>query len=320
MTSEAEDMRTIHGSRDRFIHEHDTAFDFDAGWAAIVAQAEATPVTHRPPPTTTRRTDDERTLRPVPAVVDPQRRVGRRRVLVGAGTVAAAALAVVAIGVTGDAGDGGGDDRELATRIVTATRSALADAVEHEVTDWDRGDLAVDDEAWRDQTTAAVRFRHYALDGSGVSSDVGPLDAPTPSDQGPTAGPHPQLFVDHCFGEYAIQDLPIPAGATDISSSQAEALADTLADGSAVTDGTEVVDGREYIRVVDADGSHSAVYYVDPDTHRPELIVDAEEGYRTTIEYLPRTPELLAAFTPAIPDGLPQVEPLTRTDDHRPCS
>jgi len=319
MTSEGDDMHTYEGSRDRFIQEHDEAFDFEAGWAAIVAEAGATPVTHQPPPTTTRRTDDERTLRPVSVAVDPQRRVGRRRTLVGAGSIAAAAVAVAAIVAAGGSG-GDGDRDELATRIVTSTRSALADAVEHEVTDWDATAQAVDDEAWRDQTTAAVRSLHHAPDSSGVSSDVGPLDAPAPADEGPTTGPHPQLFVDHCFDEYAVQDLPIPAGATDVTSSLAEVIADLLASGDAVTDGTEVVDGKEYIRVIEVASPGSAVYYVDPDTYRPELIVDTGEGYRTTIEYLPRTPSVLAAFTPVVPDGLPQVEVPTRTDDWRPCS
>ena len=87
-------------------------------------------------------------------------------------------------------------------------------------------------------------------------------------------------------------------------------------------DGTEVVDGQELVRVVEAEPTSDVVRYVDPDSYRPVRAVGGDEGhdYVTTIEYLPRTPELLAAFTPVIPEGFAEVDPLTRTDNHRPCS
>ena len=86
------------------------------------------------------------------------------------------------------------------------------------------------------------------------------------------------------------------------------------------TDGTEVVNGRELIRVVEVDGNEAVTWYVDVETYRPVRIADPVEGYVTTIEYLPRTPDLLARFTPVIPDGVVQVDELTRHDDWAPCS
>lgn len=312
-TDDAEIDDRMAASRERFIAGHDAAFDFEAGWADIVARAEATTPRSAPPVRLLERRPDDA---PVPAVVDPRRRPARRRMLVGVGSIAAAVGLVAAIVVTGPDGNG---ERDLAPQIITATRSALADSVEHVTTDWTRNSIPLDNEAWRDQVTAAVRFLHYAEDGSGRSLDTGPLDAPTVDTPGPSTGPHPHLSVDHCFDEYEIEDVPIPEGATDISASLAEGVADELEAGSMHTDGTEVVDGKEYIRVV-SDSAPDAVWYVDPVTHRPELLIDEEEGYTSTIEYLPRTPELLAQFTPVIPEGMPQVPELTRTDDWRACS
>lgn len=311
----------VEASRQQFVADHDAGFDFDAGWADIVARAEATTPRSAPPvKLLERRSDDDL----VPAVIDPHRRPARRRMLVGVGSIAAAAGLVAAIVVTGPDGNA---ERDLAPQIVSATRSALADSVEYEVTDWDHAPPEVDDEAWRDQVTAAVRIRTYAADGSGPSLDMGPLEAPTNDTAGPSieSEPHltiesePQLTVDYCFDEYEIRDLLIPEGVTDISASHAEGVADELEAGTMHTDGNEVVDGKEYIRVIN-DSSPEAVWYVDPGTYRPELLVDTTEGYEMTIEYLPRTPELLAQFTPVIPDGIPQVPELTRTDDWRPCS
>jgi hypothetical protein len=302
--------------REAFVAEHDATFDFEAEWVQLMARAEA-PLRPGEQPAFVGSSAAEAD-RPVSAIVDPDRRSGRRRVLVGAASTAAAAAVLAALVVTGiDDSDGGA---ELEARIVTATRSALADSIEHEVTDWAHTPQAVDDEAWRDQTTAAVRFLHYADDGSGVSSDTGPAEAPTPAEERPEPGPHPHLTVDYCFDEYAVQNIPIPDDATEVTASTAHALARELDAGTMRTDGTEVVDGQEYIRVVDADGSWAGVYYVDPATNRPVKVVDPEEGYTTTIEYLPRTPALLAAFTPVIPDGLTEVDQLARTDDWRPCS
>ena len=302
--------------REAFLAEHDATFDFETEWVQLMARAEAP---RRPGDQTTPVGGSAAENQPVLAIVDPHRRSGRRRVLVGVGSIAAAAAMVTAIVVSGT-GSGNGGGVELEARIVTATRSALASSIEHEVIDWVDTPLAIDHEAWRDQTTAAVRFVHYAQDGGGVSSDTGPAEAPTPDDEGPEPGPIPYLTVDYCFGEYAVEDLPVPENAAGISASVANALAEELDAGSMRTDGVEVVDGQEYIRVVDDDGSWAGVYYVDPATYRPVMVVDPDEGYTTTIEYLPRTPELLAAFTPVIPDGLTEVDQLTRTDDVRPCS
>jgi len=306
-------------SRDAFVAEHDATFDFEAGWADIVARADATTAPTMAPDQFERRPDAERDDDAFPVVVDPERRPGRRKVLVGAGSIAAAAAIAAVLVVTGP--DGANGDDELTTRIVTATRSALADSVEHEVTDWSDTSTTVDDEAWRDQTTAAVRFLHFAPDGSGRSLDVGPVESPTPNDAGPTTGPYPLLSVDYCFEEWDVQDLPIPEGSS-LNTSIARAVADGLDEGSMVTDGTEVIDGQELVRVVEADPTSDLVWYVDPDSYRPVRVVGGDEGhdYITTIEYLPRTPELLAAFTPVIPEGFAEVDPLTRTDDHRSCS
>jgi hypothetical protein len=206
------------------------------------------------------------------------------------------------------------DGNELEARIVTATRSALADSIEHEVTDWADTPQAVDDEAWRDQTTAAVRVLHYADDGSGGFLRHRAGRGTHTGRRGTRAWTHPYLTVDYCFGEHAVQDIPIPDGATEINASIAHGLTRELDDGTMRTDGTEVVDGHEYTRVVDSDGSWTGVFYVDPATHRPVKIVDPDEGYTTTIEYLcwPRSP-------PAIPDGLTQVDQLTRTVLRRRC-
>lgn len=307
-------------SRDAFVAEHDATFDFEAGWVDIVTRAGATTPRATARDRFERRPDAERDDGTFPVVVDPERRPGRRRVLVGAGSIAAAAAIAAVLVVTGP--DGSPGDDELASRIVSATRSALADSVEHEVTDWSDTSITVDDEAWRDQTTAAARFLHFAPDGSGRSLDTGPVGSPTPDDPGPATGPQPLLSVDHCFEEWDVQDVPTPEGATRINASIARAVAEGLDDGSMVTDGTEVVDGRELVRVVEAEPTSQVVWYVDADSYRPVRVVGADEGhdYVTTIEYLPRTPDLLAAFTPVIPEGFAEVDPLTRTDDHRPCS
>lgn len=283
----------VEASRQRFIAEHDAGFDFDAGWADIVARAAP------------------------PAVLDLRgRRPARRRMLLGVGSIAAAAGLVAAIVVTGPDGN---TERDLEPRIISATRSALANSVEYVRTDWERTSIPLDGETWRDQVTAAVRMLHYAPDGSGRSIDWGPLEAPTVDTPGPVAGPNPHLAVDYCFDEYAIDDVPIPGDAIETYASLAKGVADELEAGSMHTDGTEVLDGKEYIRVVN-DSSPDAVWYVDPVTYRPERVVDEAEGYSETVEYLPRTPELLAAFTPVIPAGTPELPVLTRTDEARPCS
>jgi hypothetical protein len=309
----------VEASRQAFIARHDAAFDFEAGWAEIVRRADTT--TRSSPRLVAvepvdRRRDGHAATNPAPAVADLHRRSGRRRLMARVGSIAAAAAMVAAIVV-------GTDDKaeaDLAPRIVHATRSALADSIEHEISDWTWTALPVDAETWRDQTTAAIRSLNYAADGSGRSLDWGPLVSPTPDDEEPTLGPFPVLAVDYCFGEYEIEEFPVPEGVTDVNASIARSVAEGLDDGSMRTDGTEVVDGQLLIRVVEVGGSESLAWYVDPGTYRPVRIADPVEGYVTTIEYLPRTPDLLAQFTPVIPEGLVQVDELTRTDDYRPCS
>jgi hypothetical protein len=291
----------LRASRDAFVTEHDATFDFEAGWADVVARAGATPPATAPD-RFERRPDAERDGGTFPVVVDPGRRPGRRRVLVGVGSIAAAAAVAAVLVVTGP--DGGPGDDELTSRIVSATRSALADSVEHEVTDWSDTSARVDDEAWRDQTTAAVRFLHFAPDGSGRSLDVGPVEPPTPDDRAPTSGPHPHLSVDHCFEEWDVQDVPGPEGATRINASIARAVAEGLDDGSMVTDGTEVVDGRELLRYRDV--ANDGVVWLDPDTReivKRRFSPGGEDEQGETYEYLARTPENLAVLVPEVPPG-----------------
>lgn len=247
------------------------------------------------------------------AVVDLGRRPGRRTVLAGVGAIAAAAALIAGIVITGpnDAADA-----DLEAKIIAATESALADSIEYEVTDWPDTPAQPDLEAWRDQTTAATRLLAYTEDGE-RSIDSGPVEAPSPDDEGPDPSKLSlDRVVDYCFEEYAVQEVPIPPGATDISSSLAEAVSRHLADGSMHEDGTEVVDGRELIRVIE-DSAPDAIWYVDPDTYRPVLGVGAgpDNTAVTTIEYLPRTPENLAQFSPVIPDGFVEVDEPTRSED-----
>jgi hypothetical protein len=319
-------------SRATFVADHDATVDFEAEWAGIVARAEATPaLDRRPEPVAVPDGDTASTV----ALRGPRgsrSRPGRRLVVAGAVSMAAAALvAAFAIVGSGSGGPGGEAERDLAPRIISETRSALADSVEYEVTDSSDTPTGLDVETWRDQTSAAVRMLSYIADGRGPSLDWGPVTPPAPDATGWSPGPHPQRAVDHCFREYAVENRPIPDDAIDVSASVARSVADGLRDGSMRTDGTEVVDGRELIRVIERSDPGANVWYVDPSTYRPvrhvyngELDPGAGGGpvppphEVTTIEYLPRTPELLAQFSPAVPEGFARVDRLTRTDDYMP--
>lgn len=237
-------------------------------------------------------------------------RRGRRTMVAGVGLVAAATILIAGIAVFGSDGGPDGGDHDVQARIVAATRTAMTDSVVHEVTDFADTPASVDEEAWRDQTSLSIRRLHNAADGQAS------LDTAMARDGVRT--------VDYCFEEYTTEEEPpFPDGAG--TTSVVVDLADELASGRAREDGTEIVDGRELIRVVE-DGAPYAAWLVDPETYRPvQLRGEVGDGnataYTTTFEYLPRTPENLARLRAADPPaGFAQVDELSRTTDHRPCS
>lgn len=317
----------IAASRARYIAEHDATFDHEAGWADVVARVGLASSGHDRPDVVS---DTVSNLEPgddVPEVVvgrrwGPRHVSGRKMILAGAGCIAAASVLVAGIVVLGSNGSNGsngdGPEPDLATEIIAATEDALATAVEHEVTDLLGSPPRPDFEAWRDQATINIRHLNHAPDGRGPSLDVGPNTPPTPDDSSPS-GSILQRRVDHCFEEYTIEELRLPPGSADHNASLAQQIIDGLSDGTMRTDGTEVVDGEELIRVVEDGDMMNSAWYVDPETHRPVRLVVPPgeytgEGSVTTVEYLPRTPELLAQFTPTIPDGFVEVDELTRVD------
>jgi hypothetical protein len=325
------DARIV-ASRATFVADHDATVDFEAEWAGIVARAEATPALDlRSEPAAVPDGDPASTV----ALRGPRgsrSRPGRRLVVAGAVSMAAAALvAAFAIVGSGSGGSAGEAERDLVPRIISETRSALANSVEYEVTDSSDTPTGLDTETWRDQTGAAVRMLSHIVDGRGPSLDWGPVTPPAPDATGWSPGPHPQRAVDYCFREYTVENLPIRDDATDVSASVARSVTEGLHDGRMRTDGTEVVDGRELIRVIERSDPDINVWYVDPSTYRPvrhvyhgELDPGSAGGpvpaphMVTTIEYLPRSPELLAQFSPVVPEGFARVDRLTRTDDSMP--
>jgi hypothetical protein len=276
---------------------------------------------------------------------DPSgRRAARRSLTAGALVAAAAAVTLAVVAVLGGGRSAERPTRpdvsstSVETRTIAAIDEAVASSVVHVVQEGG----GTTSESWYDEATGA--HRDLARSGGNPALDSGPAVAPRPDDPAPDLpelgngmGPGEPSWpretirqVDHCFREYADVQLPIvPAH------SEASRIRDGLADGRLVADGTEVVDGRELIRVVDAphapttvpatsstgagglpvtipgdvpvpdDGS---VTYVDPDTHRPVLVVNPTLGYTQTIEYLPRTEDTLASLVPAVPEGFREVD------------
>lgn len=252
---------------------------------------------------------------------------GRRTVLAGVASIAAAAMLIAGILV---AGSDKNDESGVEAKIIAATEDAMADLVVHTVTDWAWTTGPVDQEGWGDQTSLSIRFLNYAEDGE-LSSDWGQTEVPAEEPPGELPpGTRLMRTVDYCFEEYSVEEREFFSPAVVAS------IAEDLARGWMREDGTEVVDGRELIRVVVADsGPYSpadATWLVDPETYLPVQLVgdasdgtdagpDIDQGYVTTFEYLPRTPDNLAQLRAADPPaGFVQVDELSRTTEARPCS
>jgi hypothetical protein len=254
-----------------------------------------------------------------PAVADPGwARPGRRMILVGAGTIAAAAALVTGLVVTTSGDRGNGGDVDLAAKIVTATESALDDSVVHETTTFGRSPSAPPEEEWWDETSGNFRFLHYGESGV-LSSDFGIAPGVDPGSATTLT------YVDYCYQEWSESTPPWTLGE---GLSFADSILVTLEDGSMTVDGTEVVDGRELLVLHDASAPDTD-WYVDPDTYRPVSYHvgegDTEGGpIDVTFEFLPRTPDTLALLTiDPIPPTFTQVpdENLQRHDGYIPgCS
>jgi hypothetical protein len=281
----------------------------------------------------------------------------RRRIrwslAVGAGAVVTAAAvfaAVVAVRphtgadgdrTTPDAATGSPVAPELATRIIAATEEAAETMVVRTLQD---NTSYGDDEAWRDETSGAMRMLQHDEDGA-PSFDTGPTTAPRPAD-GPPGQPIPNRTVDHCFSEYADGVQPsIPVG----PGSGTEWVGNALEWGWWTEDGTQVVDGRELLRFREMLSDVNAnpppgpggdqetttpqpsvtgpapedevlgIALIDPETDRLVTYTGypgSEAEYTMTLEYLPRTPENLALLVPPVPEGFTQVDAL-RSDGDR---
>jgi len=208
----------------------------------------------------------------LPAVVDVRvGRRGRRMLLAGAASIAAAAGVLAAIVVTdadrppdAETRDGAPErdtpETALSGRITAAAEDASASSIVHIMEDYqgeDDGMPIGDAEAWVDEQTGARRDLRYDSEGQPLF-DTGRAVAPAVDDTGPPPLPpdavpiDPSLpqerirQVDHCFGEYEEYDQAAMPG-----QSEAEFIGEQLAEGSLVEDGTEVVDGRELIRLVE---------------------------------------------------------------------
>ena len=283
--------------------------------------------------------EDRRTGAPrlTPAIDRVHRRRGRRLIVTGVGSVAAAATLVVALSLRDDPGTGDAPPAEvdLAARIIAATDEATATMIVHT-----RLTMGGEYEAWMDETSGSVRV--LTLDLSGQPRwDSHPTAVPT---DGPSAG-EAARSLDYCFRQYAPVEAAIDHEAGTLAT---EWVQQGLAEGHLVEDGTEVVDGRELIRLVETSpfvgtpdglegsGSDEApvgfevvegeatelvpdevttqtgarTVWVDPDTYRPARAVDSATGSTQTYEYLERTPENLALMSPAVPAGFTEVAEL----------
>jgi hypothetical protein len=255
-----------------------------------------------------------------------RRGLGRRTLLAGAGSIAAATVLIAGILVAGPDEDARDED-DLQARIIAATETALTDSIVHDVSDWAMTPGPVDAEFWADQTSLSVRMLSYNEDGE-VSLDWGLAEVP--SQDGPSealSGTRLLRTVDYCFQEYSIEEESevFPGREETVEASVVLSIVEELERGSMREDGTQVVDGRELIRVVeDGETASDATWLVDPETYRPvQLIGDLGEGaggYVTTFEYLPRTPANLALLRAADPpDGFVLVDELFRRSETRPC-
>jgi hypothetical protein len=99
---------------------------------------------------------------------------GRRSVLTGVASIAAAIGLIAAILTIGSDENDGPD---LEARIVAATETALSDSIVYEVTDFAHTPGPVDMESWSDEASLSVRTRGYGPDGE-PASDVGQTEAP----------------------------------------------------------------------------------------------------------------------------------------------
>jgi hypothetical protein len=211
------------------------------------------------------------------------RRNGRRMLLAGVGSIAAAAVALAAIAVTGSGSGGpsdgdsseaeatdpdadgspttGGPDISLAAQITAASREASQTSLIHTLRDNqyvpDGGAPAGDEESWTDEQSGARRDLYYDSNGE-PSFDTGRVTAPAVDDPGPPPlPPDAQPFdpslpqerlrqVDYCFSEYTEYDQTAIPGHVE-----ADRIGEWwLAEGTLVEDGTETVDGRDLIRLV----------------------------------------------------------------------
>jgi hypothetical protein len=245
-------------------------------------------------------------------------------------SLAAAAVAAVILGaalsVTDPTGDGGPSDQPvigLDAQVIAAIDQALEDSVIHTVQHGPKGGVH---ESWVDERTGAHRFLQLDRQGrllfeTGLAQAPavgdGPLVTDPASERWISPDRLPQRLVrtlDHCFDSYTERSEPaLPAR------SAAWQIRGGLADGTLRADGVEVHDGRSLIRVV-SDGRYDGIVsYVDPETHRPVLVVGhagTDAAYELTISYLPRTPEHLAALAPQVPGTYDRV-PELRSDGER---
>jgi hypothetical protein len=201
------------------------------------------------------------------------RRRGRRMVLAGIGSIAAAAIALAAVVVTDDDGSPDSETAEtetpttgtpevsLAAQITAATEEASESSIIHTLTDnqydADDGTPIGDEEDWTDEQSGARRDLSYDSEGQ-PSFDNGRAVPPGVDDPGPPPiPPNAQPFdpslpqerirtVDYCFSEYAEYDQTAIPGHIE-----ADRIGEWLDEGTLVEDGTETVDGRELIRLVE---------------------------------------------------------------------
>lgn len=202
-------------------------------------------------------------------------------------------------------------------------------------------DGMVEQEAWSDDATGALRIRSYQDDGQ-PKLDMGWASRP-PADPGVVVDPQ-GLTVDACAGQYAYGVVPTVSG--DLAN-----VAMQIRRSRMVPDGTVVVDGEELLRFraislgfatpeeldhemptptlpggeVDLDDEHVVVdrynaLLVDPDTLEPRLrtTIDAAGGDVTvTYELVPRSdPGALGLLVPLPPADAVEVDAVP-TDDER---
>jgi hypothetical protein len=218
-----------------------------------------------------------------PEVVEVRaRRRGRRMVLAGVGSIAAAAIALAAIVAT-DADQSPGTETpdtdapdteaadgtqttdtptmSLAAHITAATEEASESSIIHTTRDnqyiADDGTPIGDEEEWTDEQSGARRDLSYHADGQ-PSFDTGRATPPAVDDPGPPPlPPDAQPFdpslpqehlrqVDYCFSEYTEYDQTAIPGHIE-----ADRIGEWLDEGMLVEDGTETIDGRELIRLVE---------------------------------------------------------------------